>query len=615
MSKPETPDSGAIAAAIEEGLAHHRAGRREAAEAVYRRLLEIEPEQADALHLLGVIAHQRGMHGAAIEGIRRAIAASATTASYHNSLGEAYRASGEAEQAMAAYRRAIALDPGYAPPHYNLGIALMSRDRLGDAIASFQRALEIEPGDAKTHINLGNAFKKSARLDDAVACYREAVRLQPGDAAGHYNLGGVLKVQGQLEEAVACYRSALAIEPESAKTHNNLAIALRIQGRFEEAMASYRRALEIDPGYAEAHDNLGNLLNELGRSQDALASYRSALERDPGNARANYHYSVHRGFAGDEPAVTRLRDLLNADGVGEEDRNFLLFALGNACDGLCRYDEAFSYYARANEQRRRQQTYDREAHERLFGAIIAANGSLNATAGRAPRQPDFVPIFVVGLPRSGKTLVEIMLGQHASVFAASESDLWQRIVHDQAGAAGIADPYICDQDELAGVFIANLGAAYETEMRRIGGARRYFITTRPDNIIALGLIARALPAARIIECRRDPLDHALCLYFKRFDIRNEYASSLSDIAHYMGVAERLMAHWRSILGDRILSVRYEEIVSGAAAEPVCAHCGLAPAVDCAGLGFESREIGRWRDYEKHIAPWRQAFASGSTMKP
>ncbi|MDP6590132.1 MAG: tetratricopeptide repeat protein, partial [Alphaproteobacteria bacterium] len=573
MSEPETPDSGAIAAAIEEGLAHHRAGRREAAEALYRRVLEIEPEQPDALHLLGVIAHQRGMHGEAIENIQRAIAASATTARYHNSLGEAYRASGEAEQAMAAYRRALDLDPGHAQSHYNLGIALMSQTRLEEAIASFRRTLEIDPGDAKTHINLGNAFKKSARLDDAVACYREAVRLRPGDAGGHYNLGIALKLQGHLEEAVRCYRAALAIEPGSAKAHNNLAVALREQGRFEEAIANYRGALEITPGYAEAHDNLGNLLNELGRSRDALASYRRALDLDPSNARANYHYSVHRGFAGNEPAVNRLRDLLNADGVGEEDRNFLLYALGNAYDGLFRYDEAFSYYARANEQRRRQQSYDRAAHERLFGAIIAANRGLNEAAGRAPRQPDFVPIFVVGLPRSGKTLVEIMLGQHASVFGASECDLWQRTAHDQAGGAAIADPYICDEDALGGAFIANLGAAYETEMRRIGGAGRYFITTRPDNIIALGLIARALPAARIVECTRDPLDHALCLYFKRFDIRNEYASSLSDIAHYMGVVERLMAHWRSILGARMLSVRYEEIVSGAAAELISAHCG------------------------------------------
>ena len=237
-------------------LQHHQAGRLSEAEALYRQILQAQPNHADALHLLGVIAHQVGKHEIAVQYITRAIALNPTVAEYHSNLGTVYRARGKLEEAVVHYRQALALRPAYAMAHNNLGTAFSEQGKLEEAVVQYRQALALQPAFAEAYNNLGVVLKEQGKLEEALACCRQARALSPTLVAAHNNLGIVLTAQGKLEEAVAAYRRALEIQSDYAEVHNNLGMVLSMQSKLEEAEAAYRRALAIKPDYAEAHGNL-----------------------------------------------------------------------------------------------------------------------------------------------------------------------------------------------------------------------------------------------------------------------------------------------------------------------------------------------------------------------
>jgi len=244
--------SEALALAIE----HHQGGRLPVAEQIYRQILQAEPNHADALHLLGVIAHQVKQHGVAVEYMGRAIGLNGNVSAFHNNLGEAYRALRKLREAVGSYRRAIELKPDYAGAHSNLGAALRDQGKLEDAIAAFRRALELKPDYVEANFNLGAALRDQGKREDAIACCRRALELKPDYVEAHYNLGAALRDQGKLTEAVACCRRALELKPDFVEALNNLGNAFKDQGNLGDAVTAYRRALEQKPDYVEAHSNL-----------------------------------------------------------------------------------------------------------------------------------------------------------------------------------------------------------------------------------------------------------------------------------------------------------------------------------------------------------------------
>ena len=321
--------SEALAIAIE----HHQAGRLQPAEQIYRQILALQPDHADALHLLGVLAYQLGQYELAIERIGRAIALDGAVVTFHNNLGNVLKDQGKLDQAIACYRRALELKPDYAlahnnlglvlssqgnlhgavacyrratelkpdfaDGHNNLGVALTDQGKLDEAAASCRRALELKPDYAEAHNNLGTALMHLGKLDEAVASFRRALELKPDYAEAHNNLGNAFEHQGKLDEAVASFRRALELKPDYAQVHNNLGVALQEQGSLDEAVACYRRALELKPDYPEAHNNLGNALKEQGTLDKAVACYRRALELKPDYADAHTDLAIACLLTGD----------------------------------------------------------------------------------------------------------------------------------------------------------------------------------------------------------------------------------------------------------------------------------------------------------------------------
>jgi len=306
---------------LELAVQHHSAGRLPEAEQIYRQILQVEPEQPVALHLLGVLAHQVGNNEAARELIAKAIAIKPDYPEAHNNLGLALQGLargeeaaasyqraldlkpdypeahcnlgnalldlGKAEAAAAGYQKALAIKPDYLKAHNNLGLALRDLGRLNEAARSFDAAIAVNPDYAEAHSNLGNIFKEQGKLDRAVASFHAAIVINPGYAEAHNNLGLALFAAGQHDAATGSYRTALSLQPDYAEAHNNLGLALHSCGKLEEARASIEEAITLNPTHAAAHNNLGNVCKDLGLLEDAIAAYREALRVDP-----NYQFAA-----------------------------------------------------------------------------------------------------------------------------------------------------------------------------------------------------------------------------------------------------------------------------------------------------------------------------------
>ena len=269
--------------AMDLAVEHHEAGRLQQAERIYQQILQANPKQPVALHLLGVIAHQVGENDIAVDWFTKALAVRPGYAEAHYNLGNALRGLGELDAAAKSFRQALSIKPNYSEAHYNLGNTSTQLGRLTEACASYRAALVGKPNYAEAHNNLGYALKELGRPDEAIDSYRNALAARPDYAEAHNNLGYVFNEMERLDDATACYRKALAIKPDYAVAHNNLGTALQELGKLDEAIACYRKALAIKPDYAGAYNNLGLVLQDIGEAAEALACLRRAISLNPDN--------------------------------------------------------------------------------------------------------------------------------------------------------------------------------------------------------------------------------------------------------------------------------------------------------------------------------------------
>ena len=469
--------------------------------------------------------------------------------------------------------------------------------------------------------------------------------MSSGDATALYNQGVVLRDQGRLAEAEATFRRSLALEPDSALALNNLGIVLQGQGRLAEAEAALRQAVGVKPDHARAHVNLGNVLLDLGRIGEAIEVLERAHALDPNNAKAAYNLGVALQYAGRlgeaaealraavalEPGYAEAHYALGRQGAADadalrqalpsaaEDSETLLFALAHALDQQDDTDGAFTALAEANALHRARLDFDIGAAEAQLAAVAGAFGSAlieRLQGGGDPRQR---PIFIVGMPRSGTTLVEQILAAHPDVEGLGEIDALGRVVTGVQRRAGEAFPAWAP--DLSPADCRALGEAYLASLPPTPGKTR--ITDKAiANLQYVGLIQLILPQAPIIHVTRDPRDVGLSCFFTRFSTGLDYAYDLAELARYQRAYDALMAHWRRVLPEGgMLEIAYEDLVTNldAAARRLTAHCGLAWDPACLDFHASSRpvktaslaqvrrplyatSVGRWRRYQRHLQP-------------
>jgi tetratricopeptide (TPR) repeat protein len=624
-------------------------GRLEEAAAQHRRAIELDPGFADAHNNLGGVLRDLKRTDESVSSYRRAVAINPDFAMAHNNLGRSLQILGRLEEAATSYRRALALKPGSVDALVNLSDTLLAMGRLDEAAESYRRVLCIRPNSVEAHNNLGNALRDLGQFAAAAASYRSAIALQPDFAKLHNNLGNALLDLGQIEEAAASYRRALELEPDFAKAHSNLGSAFRELGRLNEAESSYQRALAIQPTSAEILTNLGVVQRLQGRVRNAEASLRRSLELSPAavetiNSLADLHADMGR-FAEAEnlyrqacklqpdsaqawAGIANLRKMSTSDiewiaeasrvaglALPPRDKVHLSYAIGKYFDDVRDYNSAFSSYRQANELAKTYSpAHDREHFARTFEFITRLYDRDWIEQAKVRSNTSRLPIFVVGMPRSGTSLAEQILASHPAVFGAGEISFW-KIASLKVGASALQG------DSSAGE-LGQLAEEYVHMLADLSGGALRVVDKMPGNFAHLGMIHAALPEARIIHMRRNPIDTCLSIYFQNFHVMHSYAHDLEDLAHYYQEYMRVMRHWRCVLPPQaILEVPYESLVEdqetwsrkmldfiGLPWDPACLDFHRTSRTVSTFSKWQVRQkisktsVERWRNYAPFVTP-------------
>jgi tetratricopeptide (TPR) repeat protein len=610
----------AVQDVLQQALAHHRAGRLEKAEAIYRQILATDSRHADSLHLLGMVEHQRGRHEIAVEMIRQAIAINPNEAAYHSNLGTIYQTQGKLDEAAECFERALTLKPGWAEIQSNLGNVLQTQGKLEEAAACQERALAFKPDCAEAHSNLGNIRQGQGKLEQALTCYERALALKPDYADAHNNLGNLFAKQDKIDEAVAHYERALVLKPDWAYAHNNLASVLTLDSKTTEALAHFERALALYPNYANAHNNLGNLFKELGRFDDAMAHYDRAIAIKPDYAEAHLNRAEVKTFERGDADLAGLEALAASGDLSADKAPYVLFAVAKALDDIGDYYRAFRYLRQGNALKRRQIDYDERGVLKVFQRIsrIFNRDLLDRFQGAG--HPSAVPIFVVGMPRSGSTLIEQILATHPQIQGAGEITVLERM--EAEGAFNRQLPYPESIPAFDAGDFRGLGESYLSRQPALGPGQVRIVDKLLGNIFRIGLIRLMLPNARFIHATRHPMDTCMSCYSKLFTFGLHFSYDLAELGRYYRGYIDLMDHWRSVLPPGVmLDVAYEDVVDDleGQARRLIDFCGLpwddgcvrfhestrlvktASAVQVRQPLFRS-SLGRWRRYEAHLGP-------------
>jgi tetratricopeptide (TPR) repeat protein len=533
------------------------------------------------------------------------------------------------EEAEARCREALRLRPDLPRAQDALGAALARQGRLAEAIAAFYHALRVDPMFAAANLHLGAALREQGDLERAVGYLRHALRLRPQLAEAHNQLALALVDRGDLEAAADAYREALRLKPDSVFALSRLGALLEELAEPDKGKELLEQALRLGPDEAPAHAHYGASLVNQGRLEEARRHFLRALEIQPDCAAAWFSLAREGGRAFTTADISHIQNLLSSEHRLPRDRINLHFALARIHDRAGHFDEAFSNCEQGNACKARLlhlrgTAYREETHAAFVDRLIAAFGPAHFERTRTFGSSAEEPIFIVGMPRSGTSLVEQILASHPDVHGAGELRWMKQFADDLPAASGDGQYPEC----LAGLNAATargLGARYIERLRRLGRGKPRITDKMPMNFHHLGLIATLWPRAPIIHCRRDARDVCWSCYFQNFrDV--PFACDLRQLAAYHRQYERLMRHWRAVPPIPILDVCYEELT----AEPervsreIVAFCRLpwhdgclefhrTPRVVRTASNLQVRRpiyrtsVGYWRNYEQRLGPLLEAL--------
>lgn len=520
----------------------------------------------------------------------------------------------EAEEALSAVSARRPEDP---EPHYALGVLYLNTRRMPEADERLRRAVELDPDFAEAHYNIGVIRGYDSDGTAAIAAFRRAIELEPELIDAHNNLGALLMSGGRFNEAIAAWRRAAEIAPDSEIGMIAEAKALEAEGRLHEAEAQLRAFIARTP-WAHAglgYRLLGAVLAQLGRFDEAVASYDEAIAIVPHDPYAYFgRVRAARLTEADRPLLDRMVGLLS--GSPERFAMTLNFALGKAFDDIGDYACAMRHFDAANALRIKNGRLDRAGIAAWVNRVITRCGPDFFTGSQHPDVEGPAPILILGMPRSGSTLVEQILSSHPAIAAGGELTYWG----EHGGAWDRAGPAGFDADRSA-----LLAHEYTSILAAIGSGAPLVTDKNPWNFQWIGMVRQILPKARFIHTRRNAVDTCLSVYFTNFATMHGFMGDRSDLVAYYREYERLMEHWRRVLPpDRYTEVQYEALLADPEAETrrLIAFCGLQWDDACLRHEANTRPVStssawqarqplyrgslqRWKKYEPWLGELRE----------
>jgi tetratricopeptide (TPR) repeat protein len=631
-----------------------RQNRLQEAEALCHALCETTKDDANNWFLLAGIHARRGNFEHVVACCRHVIELDPRQAGAHYNLGVALMQLARFEEAAAAYQATVQLMPNHAGAHAGLAQAYHVLGRHAEAERHLRECLRLEPANASRLLELGNLVAAQGRRDEAIECFRSALRLFPNNAPIWNSLGLALNDAGKLAEAEECFTRAVGLKPDMAEGYNNLAVAQETQGKFVPAEKNYRQALKLAPQGTAVRNHLGYLLADDGRHEDAMREFERVLGESPGDAMATAgkaHVLEKQGryqeayewlrplidggsnnidaikifgvvclrLKREREAVAPLERVLQAPGLSGNAASALNFVLGDLHDRLQETDQAFLHYQKANEAA--PHTFDPAAHAMHVDRIIGTfSPEAMQTLPRADNH-DERPVFIVGMPRSGTSLVEQILSCHPQVQAAGELRDLGDLAASLPRVLGTPESYLQALNLLTKEAANSLAQTYLSRLTELSSGASRVTDKMPHNFMRLGLIELLFPGARVIHVARNPLDTCLSLYCLSFNPLHSYTTDLAHLGQYYRHYERLMEHWRRTLSIPMLTLQYEDLVEDldAKARSLLEFCGLpwddrclafhesrrnvkTPSYDQVRRPIYRSSVGRWKRYEKFLGP-------------
>ena len=615
----DTPQSAppldeAIQAAMQQAVTHHQAGQLQEAGNLYRAILQIQQNHADANHNLGVLLIKMLQPAAGLPHLEAALTANPEVEQYWLSyidaliladqpdiaqqvlaMGRQHGLQGKAADVLAGRlegdtqarersatedqhglekslpaspatpRRKKPAKPNKSAksplPHHEPSpqeikrlMSVLTKGRYTEATNLAQEMTERFPLHGFGWMILGLIFKRAEKIEEALAAMQKAAALSPGNIDAHTNLGIILQDTGRLDEAEASYRRALQIKPNYAEALNNLGNTLKELGRFSEAEASILRALEIKPDYANALVAAGRIAADRGQFAEAKTFFRRALVNKPEIPDAWAGIAAMRKMTPDDADWLATVEQIVQKDLTPRQESKLRHAMGKYYDDVKDYDQAFQNYRRANELKKSFcKTYDRQNWTVAVNQLIQFYHHKRVCHALEGASNSARPLFIVGMPRSGTSLTEQIVASHPSVFGAGELHFWNNAAHEHEPALLGGDLNGSLLSVLADECLRNL-SGFSADALRV-------VDKMPVNFSHLGLIHAVFPNARILHTQRNPIDTCLSIYFQNFKEGHTYANDLDDLAYYYKEYHRLMAHWRTVLPPEVfLDVPYETLL-------------------------------------------------------
>lgn len=639
------------------GLLQQR--RAEEAIARCRQALGSYPEDVNILGLLGAALGDRGQFDEAEEILLRVIDLTPTFAKPYEDLGTLLLQRGLAEKAIPLLEKAARLDPKQEAAHFQLGRALAQVGRGADADAAFERSfalspvrgmmaqaaehhaagrleeaerlcrqvLQREPRNVDALRMLGLIAAAAGDLDEAENLLRQALAEAPDHIAALFELGRVLKELERPDDAIDVYKTLIELQPDNPRAHYRLAGVLAPAALTEQSAAAYRRCLELDPRHPGAWLGLGHMLKTLGQQSEGIAAYRRCLAIEPEFGEAWFSMANLKTYRFDDAEIAEMRQRLESDTVNETSRVNFLFALARAYEDRRDYATAWQYYEQGNARQRLLVSYDPVLTETVNDDLIAFFAADFFRSHAGVGNPDPSPIFILGMPRSGSTLVEQIIASHSRVEGTSELPYIGRLTKslNRNRADGMRYPEVLN--ELEPRHFSRLGQNYlaMARMHRVEGTP-HFIDKMPNNFPLVGFIHAILPNAKIIDARRHPLDACTGNLRQLYARGQAFSYDQTDIGEYYLQYQRMMDHWDQVLPGKVLHVQYEDVVADLPrqVERILKHLGLPWEDACLDYHATQRAvrtasseqvrqpiytsgIGYWRHYEAQLEELREVL--------
>ena len=518
---------------LQQAVNAHQNRKLEEAERLYYSILELQPENLDANNNLGVLLDDLG----------------------------------KLEQAEKYCKKTIELKVDFAEAYNNLANILSKLNRFDEATASYKKAIELKPDYAKAYNGLGNTLQKLNKFIEAEVCYKKAIEISPNYAEAYNNWGGLFFSLNKLADAEVSYKKAIELNPNFAEAHSNLATILRVLEKPEQAEKSYRKAVELKPDFDSAYLNLGNIQKDQNKFDDAESNYKKAIELDPKNPKFYFYLGLLRSYNKEEELFTRIQKLYLDQNLSDKNRSTLGFTLGRAFEELNQFDKSFKHYSEGNAIHKKLLSYNIAQDIILFKQLKKSyqNIKKNSLKGTYYKNNPKL-IFIIGMPRSGTTLVEQIISSHSTVVGGGE------LKHVRIFGEAIA----CGISKVDNQSLLDFRKRYFENLRKLPSEKTTVTDKMPENFKYLGLICSAFPGAKIIHVKRNPA--AICWgnFTKHYAVKqltnlnsekntlsnhtaNPFSYKLEDLVTYYELYQDLMKFWEEQYKDQIYNLSYEKL--------------------------------------------------------